>query len=365
MLKLKRYTLVFLIAAAVIFASCSSAPKKKSGKDSGKNSGKDNGKSNELTLNDGSKNGSRDGSGKDGSGKDSSGKDASDYSSLFSKIEKSRKEAISNGAYEELPDFFKELDSEYVEQKKEAQKNGKSDEMTNILESLNSAYQTISKYKEAKDKKKKIDNKGYASNSQKNYDEGASLIEELDEVFDESGSFFKELRAGDEDVAEKLLEKATRADGDFINVFKATAINERSAAFKAKKQADSVKASVSRKSDYDDAVSQFRSGDENYKSGSIEECIDNYISAKNMFSRLYTEVSAARKAALSKINTANDKVKHSWNVADKADKTNPLTEKIEGIEDPDVVLLEADDFTDAENSYVELSEKLEVGGMLL
>ena len=133
-------------------------------------------------------------------------------------------------------------------------------------------------------------------------------------------------------------------------------------ALKAKKQADSVKASVSRKDDYDDGVSEFRSGDSNYVTGSVEQSIENYTNARDIFATLYKEVAAARAEAQKKISEAKKKVNHAWGVADEADKTDPLTEKIDGIEDHDAKLLEDDDFSDAENSYVEIDEELDDDG---
>lgn len=403
MTKLKRLALVLLAASSLFLVACGSTPKddsKNSGgagsssqsrtgsgiSGDGSDSGSGYGSGNSLTDDDGSGSGGNgygdddDGSGDDGSGSGSGrgsgyGYDddedeefdentAKNYNALFRMIEKSREKAIDAGAeYDDATsDFFSALDEEYRRQRELAESEGISPEMTNILRQINAAYEGLAQYEEAKAKKKLIDDNDYASNNQRAYDEGADLLEELEEIMADSDSFFEELRSGDSDVGTQFLNKATRANTDFTNVLKASANNMRTEAFKAKKQADSVKASVSRKDDYDDGVSEFRAGDSNYVTGSIDESIENYTKARDIFATLYKEVAAARAEAQKKISEAKKKVNHAWGVADEADKTDPLTEKIDGIEDHDAKLLEDDDFTDAENSYVEIDEELDDDG---
>ena len=289
---------------------------------------------------------------------------ASNYSALFRMIEKSRAKAIDAGAEDDdaTSDFLAALDEEYLRQKALAEEDGISPEMTNILRQINAAYAGLEQYEQAKAKKKLIDDNDYASNNRRAYNEGSSLLEELEEIMEDSDSFFEELRSGDSDVGTQFLNKATKANTDFTNVLKAAANNMRTEAFKAKKQADSVKASVSRKDDYDDGVSEFRAGDSNYVTGSIDESVENYTNARDIFATLYEEVSAARAEAQKKIQAAKQRVKKARGVADEADKTDPLTEKIDGIEDHDAKLLEDDDFSDAENSYVEIDEELDADG---
>ena len=45
--------------------------------------------------------------------------------------------------------------------------------------------------------------------------------------------------------------------------------------------------------------------------------------------------------------------------AEEADVKAPITEQVEGIEDEDAVLLEADDYDDPEDAEVEIAEELE------
>ncbi len=390
MIKVKRFALVLLAASSLFFMACGSTPKDGSnssssaGSSSQSRSGSSGSGSDSSDADGNGSNSLTDGSG-DGSGRSSgwgsgsgfgSGSDydeddeefdeatATNYGALFRMIEKSRAKAIDSGAQDDSAssDFFEALDEEYLRQKALAESEGITPEMTNILRQINDAYAALELYEQAKAKKEFIDDNDYASNSQRAYDDGADLLEELEEIMADSDSFFEELRSGDSDVGNQFLNKANRANTDFTNVIKATANNMRTEAFKAKKQADSVKASVSRKDDYDDGVSEFRAGDSNYVTGSIEDSIENYISARDIFSTLYEEVSAARAEAQKKIKAAKERVNHAWGVADEADKTDPLTEQIDGIEDHDAKLLEDDDFTEAEESYVEIDEELDDDG---
>ncbi len=396
MTRLKRLALVLLAASSLFLVACGSTPKDDS-KNSGGAGSSSQSRSGSGIDGDGSDSDSRNGfadsdddgygNGEDGSGGaggsgsgsgwgSGSGYDddedeefdedtAKNYNALFRMIEKSREKAIDAGAEDDdaTADFFNALDEEYRRQRALAESEGINPEMTNILRQINAAYEGLAQYEEAKAKKKLIDDNDYASNNQRAYNEGADLLEELEEIMADSDSFFEELRSGESDVGTQFLNKATRANTDFTNVLKAAANNMRTEAFKAKKQADSVKASVSRKDDYDDGVSEFRAGDSNYVTGSVDESIENYTKARDIFATLYKEVAAARAEAQKKISEAKKKVNHAWGVADEADKTDPLTEKIDGIEDHDAKLLEDDDFTDAENSYVEIDEELDGGDL--
>ena len=408
MVTVKRLALVLLAASSLFFVACGSTPKddssssgsagsssqSRTGSGSGSGSGSDSSDANGSGRNSYSGNGSGSGSGSGyddddddeygsgsgsgsgsswgfGSGYDDDDDDeefdedtASNYNALFRMIEKSRAKAIDAGAEDDdaTSDFLAALDEEYLRQKAIAEEDGISPEMTNILRQIQAAYAGLEQYEQAKAKKKLIDDNDYSSNNKRAYNEGCSLLEELEEIMEDSDSFFEELRSGDSDVGTQFLNKATKANTDFTNVLKASANNMRTEAFKAKKQADSVKASVSRKDDYDDGVSEFRDGDSNYVTGSIDDAIENYTNARDIFATLYEEVSAARAEAQKKIQAAKQRVKQARGVADAADKTDPLTEKIDGIEDHDAKLLEDDDFSEAENSYVEIDEELDDDG---
>ncbi len=387
-MKLRRLFNVLMALCCVLFITCASTKKSDSGANKGRgssdssasagSSSKDSSKSGESssspstsssTDSDGSsKTGSETGSGKEGSSGTSDSSSGKKYSSdnqinsLIDSIEKSRRNAENSGADSSLSDLYNAANDAFERLKQRAAAGENTPELKRALENLNSLFKGLDVYAEAKAKKDRIDEKGYAYNNQKAYDDGSSLLEELEDINKNAAQFIAELEKGTSDNGNEFLQKANRADLNFTNVFKTTATNERSAAFKAKKQADSVKASVSRKNDYDSGVASFRDGDSKYVNGDIEGSIEDYVSARGIFSKLYKEVSAARQKAQALLDSAKERVKHSETVALRADKSDPLTERIQGIEDENAVLLEADDFSSAKASYVEINEKLDVEG---
>ncbi len=381
-MKLRRLFNVFMALCCVLFITCASTKKSggsskgrgssdssatsgSSSKDSSKSGGSsksgsstDTGKDKDASSKDGS------GSGK-GSASTSTGKKYSSDSqinNLIDSIENSRRNAEDAGADTSLTDLYNAANDAFERLKQRAASGENSPELKKALENLNSLFKGLEVYAQAKAKKERIDDKGYAYNNQKCYDDGAELLEELEDINRDAAKYIAELEKGNSDKGNDFLQKANKADLNFTNVFKSTANNERSAAFKAKKQADSVKASVSRKNDYDNGVASFRDGDSRYVNGDIENSIEDYVTARGIFSKLYKEVSAARQKAQALINSAKERVKQSEAVALKADKTDPLSERIQGLEDENAILLEADDFSAARASYVEIAEKLPVGG---
>ncbi|MGN0729276.1 hypothetical protein [Treponema sp.] len=266
--------------------------------------------------------------------------------STFSKIEASRQDAINAGAKEKCPDAFNAAEEEFSAVKS-AMDSG--EDVSARLKDLLARYQALKAYADAVSKKAKIDENGFASYAQNTYNEGASLIEEL---------------AGSKDYGSEWNSKALSADEKMTLVLKAAykslAQAERVEAFKAKKNADSIKCSVSRKAEYDKFVGNFKTGDQNYVTGNPEGSLENYKKAKEGFTNLYTQVLEARSQAQAAIDEAKKRVAESETNAQLADKEKPLgNEPVEGIEEEDTKLLEEDDFTKAENSQVEIEETIE------
>lgn len=264
----------------------------------------------------------------------------------LSKIESSRQDAINAGAQNAAPDAFNAAEEEY-NSVKAAMEQG--EDVSARLKDLLARYQALKAYADAVAKKAKIDENGFASYAQNVYNDGVSIISELESSKDYGNDWNK---------------KAVSADAKMTFVLKAAykslAQAERTEAFKAKKNADSIKCSVSRKADYDKFVANFKSGDQNYVTGNPEGALANYTKAKEGFASLYTQVSEARAQAQAAIEEAKKRVAESETNAQWADKEKPLgDEPVEGIEEADTQLLEADDFTKAENSEVEIEETIE------
>ncbi|MBE6354836.1 hypothetical protein [Treponema sp.] len=276
-----------------------------------------------------------------------------DYSdankALLAKVEESRKAAVAAGAEDADPNGLAAADA-VLEAQKALADSGAGD-MSAVLNDLNDRYLALEAYAKAKAKKDKIDSLDYSGYNKPSYDAGVKILEDL--ARPESNLV----------PGANRLKQAQSAEGAFDAVlnsaFKALAKEERTAAYEAKKLADGVKASVSRKTDYDAAVKNFKDGDSNYVTGNPEGALANYTKAKESFNGLYNDIADKRAKAQAAIEAAKARVQESENAAIEADAQAPLGDgEVEGIEDENARLLEEDDFTAAENSTVEVSSDI-------
>lgn len=270
---------------------------------------------------------------------------------LLAKVEESRKSAMDAGAASANAAAFNAAEAEFASVKA-AVSSGSSDDLSAALKDLDGRYKALAAIANAKKKKDRIDSLGYASYDQASYNEGSKTLEELTSP-DAAVSF-----------GSGLLNKASSAEAAFDKVldaaFRSLARDERNKAFAAKKDADSVKAAVSRKDEYNKGVDSFKRGDSQYVTGDPEGSLKSYTSAKDVFVKLYSEISEARAKAQAAIEAAKARVSQSEEVAVEADRAAPLgDEEVEGIEDEDSTLLEADDFTEVESAAAELEESVE------
>lgn len=269
---------------------------------------------------------------------------------LLSKVEQSRAAAAESGAEAANPVAFKATEAEYAAEKLASE--SATEDMSAVLNDLNNRYLALKSYADAKSKKAKIDANNFASYNQAAYDEGSAIIDELAKP--ESNLTFGSV------WYKKATDAETKMESVLDAAYRSLSKAERTEAFKAKKDADSVKASVSRKAEYDKGVQSFKSGDAAYVTGSPEQALSDYTSSKTVFAALFQEISVARQKAQEAVDAAKKRVEQSETVAQDADTQAPLgDEPVEGIEEADTTLLEADDFTEAQNSVVELDETLE------
>ena len=140
----------------------------------------------------------------------------------------------------------------------------------------------------------------------------------------------------------------------FINVECGNAEEE-----EAKKKADSVKAGVARKTEYNEAADLMQSGDSLYSMQNAKKAAEKYKEANTKFTYLYQDVSEKRAAAQAAIEEAKKRVAESEKFAEEADVKAPITEQVEGIEDEDAVLLEADEYENPEEAEADLPESIE------
>lgn len=268
-----------------------------------------------------------------------------DDTDVLTQIESARALAIEAGAENKAADLLKEIDAYYNSLKESGDLAANADELIK-------RYKSLANYIKAKDAKEKIDAFGFASDAQKEYDAGLAALSVVETAYTSATPF-------SDDVAKSADDAYTNFNKVLIIGFKKIAVQERVAAVDAKKKADSVKAGVSRKEQYKEAVEKFQKGDALYAMQSPEKAYDNYKSAKETFSSLYEDVASKRAAAQAALEAAKRKVEESANYAEEADAKNPITEPVEGIEEEDAVLLEESTYEDPETSVIEIEETIE------
>ena len=277
---------------------------------------------------------------------DESLSEAEKLAKLMEQINEARKAAIEAGADRNCPDQMNKLDYLLSGLKD-------SDDPEAAAKSIIDRYNLLANYSSALDAKKEIDNNGYASYAQNNYDRGVDNLSKVDAAFDKNSDDF------DKSVFVNA-ENALKEFNTVINVaYKKIAKEEREAAMEAKKKADSVKAGVARKTEYNEAADLMQSGDSLYSMQNAKKAAEKYKEANTKFTYLYQDVSEKRAAAQAAIEEAKKRVAESEKFAEEADVKAPITEQVEGIEDEDAVLLEADEYENPEEAEADLPESIE------
>ena len=272
--------------------------------------------------------------------------EAAKLAQLMEQINDARQAAIDAGADKNCPDQMSKLDYLLAGLKD-------SDNPDAAAKSIIDRYNLLANYSTAVETKKEIDENGYDSYAKNDYNRGVGNLEKVEAAFN----------SGSDDFDKSVFVNAENAVKDFntvINVaYKKIAKEERENAMEAKRNADSVKAGVARKAEYKEATDLITSGDSLYAMQNAKKATEKYKDATEKLTYLYKDVSEKRAAAQAAIEEAKKRVAESEKFAEEADVKAPITEKVEGIEDEDAVLLEADDYEDPEAAEADIAEELE------
>lgn len=267
-----------------------------------------------------------------------------ELASLIAKIDEAREVAILAGAEKNAPDLLNSIDGIYEKAKEE--------NLQDNADSLILKYSILANYAKAKNAKIEIDENDLSGFAQKNYDEGVICLQKVEEAL-----------ANIEEIEQNAQKDAESAYSNFTNVitiaYKKLAKEQRNLAYEAKVKSDSVRAGVSQKERYKEAADNFKSGDTLYSMQSPKKALEKYELAAQKFTELYEEVSEKRAAAQAAIEAAKRKVQESSQFAEQADEESPITEKLDGIEDADTVLLEEDDYENPEDAEADISEDID------
>lgn len=265
----------------------------------------------------------------------------------FAKVTAARKEAIEVGAEIYTAELFRAIDTDY----NEVSRRSESEDVAEDCAKLEKRYLTLADIVKAIKLKKKINEEGLAEYDQQDYDEGERSLAVIEKAYEDDTAIDDTLRA-----------EAANAYASFNKVFiiayKKIAQDERTKAFQAKQNADSVKAGISQKERYNKAVDEFKAGDSAYSMQNPESAVNHYRTAKDAFTALYEEVSAKRAEAQRRMEEAKKRVAEAEKFAAEADSKAPIREAVEGIENEETVLLEQDDYS-ADEAEITVDEVLE------
>ena len=267
-----------------------------------------------------------------------------DNESAIKKVEEARALAIEAGADKYAPELFSKVEELY----QQLVNNSEGKDLSSECENLEASYAVLADYAKAKSVKEKIDAEELMTYAQSTYYEGVELLTSVEKSF--------EAELFDSSVVETAHNAYVKFNKVYMIAYKLIAQKERDLALDAKKDADSVKASVSQKERYKVAADEFAAGDSAYSMQNPESAYNHYGVAKDEFGKLFVEVSEKRAEALRIMEEAKKRVEESKNFASEADAQAPISEPVEGIEEADAVLLEETKYEEVE--VVEFEETL-------
>jgi len=261
-------------------------------------------------------------------------------SELLAKVEEARKAAIDAKAQTYYRALFDETETKFVDTKSKIEKTPKINYADDLNDLLN-RYQSMEKASLARELKEKADLMDKADLDAVILKKGEEALAKYDGLVS-SGS-----------GADLLVQAEIAYDSYFSLVnkgFIAMAGRERKAALAAKKDAESVKAQVAKKTkdSYNKAAEIFKKADVSYSTKNIEKAFNGYKSSKEAWAEMFEIVKKDRAETEAKLAAARQKVFEAEQVATTADTTAPLTEKVSGIEDENAVLLEEDKFANSD-----------------
>ncbi len=272
---------------------------------------------------------------------------------LMGKLDAARTAAIEAEAKKYFPELFDQAEKDYNELKKNTAENPNTDYSSQVKD-LTAKYQSLEKAAKAQAMKEQIDQLQFASLDQAGYDKAGAALAKYAEL-GASGS------------SSDLLDQANIAYNSYSSIltkgYTSLVKAEKEAALAAKKNAESVKAQMAKKTEYQTATAKFQKADVAKNFNNLVDkkaAYEGFKSAKEIYTEIYETVKKNREEAQAKIDAAKKRVEQAENYSEEADKVAPLTEKVAGIEDENAVLLEKDTFANPEDSIIDVNTSTDV-----
>lgn len=274
-----------------------------------------------------------------------------DNSEILKSLNSAREAALSSGCETLCPEQFSQAESLYKTLEPQA---AAGVNLGSALDDLKARYEAMEKYSQSLKLKSQIEENGFQSYDNANYEKANSIVES----FTDSASLSNISGIA---MNEKIDEAYKAYKTVIFKAFREKAKVSRTDAFKSKQNADSVKAGVAEKAEYAKAVEEFKSGDASFSIQNPEGALGHYENAKVQFENLYQSVKEKREAAQKAMDEAKKLVEESKGYAETADVESPLDgENIQGIEKQDAVLLEEEKFEDPKNAEAQIAEEIEI-----
>ena len=267
---------------------------------------------------------------------------------LLDKAEKAREAAVAAEAQKYYPELFSETDKYYVEVKNNVAAHPDTDWSASIKD-VTEKWESLEKAALAQAMKEKIDalDIDMSQIDHAAVEKGQKALEQYKNLGSSASGADLLAQANEAYAAYKLL---------LDKGYSALAARERKAAVEAKKNADSVKAAVAKKTkdDYAKAADTFIKADASYSRANCAAAYDGYKSSKETFISLYETVKKDREEAQAALEKAKQRVAQSASYSEEADAIAPLTEKVAGIEDENAVLLEEETFANPDDAIIDV-----------
>lgn len=243
---------------------------------------------------------------------------------LMAELTAAKDAAQAAGADSTFPEEFTKVSGDY-EALIQSQMADPSKDYRSQIENLRDAYLALEKLTKAQDMRNRIKDAGL-----EDYD--VATLQKGDQAMEQAKTLHNQGAAGGQ-----LLEQATIAYDSFFSIMDANYATlcetQRELALAAKEKADSIKAAMAAKAEYDVAAQILATAESAYTGKDYGTAYDGFVEATSAFNTIYNDVFAKRSAAEEAIRRAKQKVAASAEIAAEADEIAPLQPEEDSVDE--------------------------------
>lgn len=240
----------------------------------------------------------------------------SENETLIAEITEARVKAIAAGAELYLPEELVLIDTD--SNKTQSMYSEDSEEFNTSAKNIILLYEALEQSSLASERYERINGFDFATYDQDSYNEGVVAAMKARELLASGAS------------GEEVLESTTLAAQSYLKVlhvaFTQKANEKRKEVVEIKKLADSIKANVAQKEQYENAIVFFTNGNKLLKEGDSEEAYKSFSKSHEDLTIVYNNVLQKREAAQEAIEKAKMRIEQSHTKASDADSVAPINE---------------------------------------